>query len=79
MNANGRNSFAALEDAEEIIKSAEEQKNENKKEKEDQVVHLKHPLIWIDLEMTGKHSENASQALKLFLRSHAALAAHRRF
>lgn len=48
------NPFDALEDAEEIIARDEEQKNENTNGKEDQVTHLRQPLIWIDLEMTGE-------------------------
>lgn len=54
MRADRKNSFAALENAEEIMARDEEQKNEIRKELEGQVVHLSQPLIWIDLEMTGE-------------------------
>jgi len=54
MNADRKNSFAVLEIAEEIIVKDEEQKNETTSEREEQIAHLRQPLIWIDLEMTGK-------------------------
>jgi hypothetical protein len=55
MSSNHKNSFTLLENAEEIIHSDEKQRNENKKELEGDVVHLRQPLVWIDLEMTGKY------------------------
>jgi hypothetical protein len=65
--ADRKNSFAALENAEEIIEanaSDEKQKNENKKKLEGDKVHLKQPLIWIDLEMTGKYASYTLQELQ---------------
>ena len=67
MDAHHSNSFAALDNADEIIASAELQKNEKKQESKDQLVHLKQPLIWIDLEMTGQKLSKSEYHTQFFL------------
>ena len=50
-----RNFYAALANSEalkELIES-EEIKNTSKMTENEEIPHLKYPLIWIDLEMTG--------------------------
>ena len=70
MSADRKNFFAALVNADEIIAKHEEQNTESKKESEKQIGHLRQPLIWIDLEMTGESTVLKILHVQIFFFDH---------